>query len=227
MWNQVNEVLTALHKQRELPSETRKTGFEKVTERIANFLRWLAVAMMLGLVVLVLVKVTGDVSPFWADAAMFLAVAQMSLAALWILLDILPIVISLLLLNTQFFFIRQHESKHEFAQAEQLTHHGIVTLKLTLTWLEIRVERMKFGLVFLVGGSDKVAVLMLAGSAWTVWHNMPDTQPSWLQDGYLYAAAFLGGLAIGGLLTNMIVKKLNYQKDILTLAIALLEQEAG
>jgi hypothetical protein len=227
MWNQVNEVLTALHQQPALPSETRKTGFEKVTERVTNFLRWLAVAMMLGLLVLVLVKATSDLSPFWADVAMFLAVGMMCLAALWILLDTLPIVVSLIFLSRQLFLIRQHESKHEFAQAVQLTQHGIMALTLALTWLEIRIERMKFGLVFLVGGSDKVAVLMLAGSAWTIWHNMPHDQPSWIQDGYLYASAFLGGLAIGGLLTNMIVKKLNYQKDLLTLAIALLEQEAG
>jgi hypothetical protein len=222
MWNPVNEVLTVLHQQSELPSAMRKTGFDKVITRITNFLRWFALALMFTLLVIVLVKIAGSVSRFWAEVAMFLAGVQMCLAALWLVLDTLPVIVGVLFLNAQLFIIRQHESKHEFGQAEQLTHFGIETLNLTLTWLEIRIERMKFGLVLLVGGSDKVAVLMLAASGWAVWHNMPANQPSWIQDGYLYASAFCGGLAIGGLLSNMIVKKLNYQKDLLTLAIALI-----
>jgi hypothetical protein len=226
MWNQVNALLEALHKLPAMSSEVRKTDFDKVIERITNFLRWLAIAMMSILLVLVLVKIVHSVSPLWADVAMFLAVAQMCLAALWIVLDTLPVLVFLLLLNRQLFVIRQHESKHEFAQADHLTHHGLATLKLSLIWLEMRIERMKFGLVFFVGGSDKVAILLLAASGWAVWHNMPVSQPSWVQDGYLYGAAFCSGLAIGGVLTNMIVKKLNYQKDLLTLAIALIEQDA-
>ncbi|WP_373991734.1 hypothetical protein [Duganella sp. BuS-21] len=227
MWDEVNQVLTTLHQQPALSTEMRQTDFEKLITRVTNFLRWLAVAMMVLLLILVVVKITGSVSQFWADVAIFLAVAQMCLAAIWLVLDTLPAIVFVLFLNKQLFVIRQRESKHEFGQAAQLKRHSVKTLKLTLIWLEIRIERMKLGLVFFVGGSDKVAILMLAASGWAVWHNMPSDQPSWIQEAYLYGAAFCGGLAIGGVLSNIVVKKLSYQKDLLTLAIALAESDAG
>ncbi|WP_373991683.1 hypothetical protein [Duganella sp. BuS-21] len=226
MWNKVNEVLTALHQQPALSPKLRKTGFEKFIESITNFLRWFAVATMSVLLIIVIVKVTSTVSPFWADVAMYLAIAQAGLAALWLVLDTFPVIVSLFLLNAQLFVVRQRESKHEFGQAEQLTRYGVDALKLALIWLEIRIERMKFGLVFFVGGSDKVAIFMLAASGWAVWHNMP-SKASWIQEAYLYGAAFCGGLAIGGVLSNIVVKKLSYQKDLLTLAIALAESDVG
>lgn len=227
MWDEVNQVLTTLHQQPGLSTAMRQTDFEKLIGRVTNFLRWLAVAMMVLLLILIVIKVTGSVSQFWADVAMLLAVAQMCLAALWLLLDTLPAIVFVLSLNKQLFVIRQRESKHEFGQAAQLTRHSPETLKLTLTWLEIRIERIKLGLVFFVGGSDKVAILMLAVSGWAVWHNMPSNQTSWIQEAYLYGAAFCGGLAIGGVLSNIVIKKLSYQRDLLTLAIALAESDAA
>lgn len=150
MWGEVNQVLTTLHQQSALSTEMRQTDFEKLITRVTNFLRWLAVAMMVLLLILVVVKITGSVSQFWADVAIFLAVAQMCLAASWLVLDTLPAIVFVLFLNKQLFVIRQRESKHEFGQAAQLERHSVKTLKLTLIWLEIRIERMKLGLMFFV-----------------------------------------------------------------------------
>lgn len=227
MWDELNQVLTTLHRQPALSTQMRQTDFEKLIARVTNFLRWLAVVLMPPLLVLIAVKITGSVSQFWAGVAIFLAFAQMGLAILWGILDTLPAIVFLLSLNKQLFVTRQRESKHEFRQAGQLTHHSSRTLKLTLIWLEIRIERMKLGSVIFVGGSDKVAILMLAASGWAVWHNMPSNQTSLIQATYLYGAAFCCGLAIGGVLSNIIIEKLSYQKDLLTLAIALIESEAG
>lgn len=225
MWNQVNEVLNELHQLSALSPKGLRTDFEKKVLRITNFLRWLSVGIMLVLIILLLVNFISSLQIFWRTTVLLLAIALMCIGMVSTLLDILPALAFLLLLNKQCFEIRQHESKHEFAQASQLQHHGLDALKLALIWIDLRVERMKLGLVFIVGGSDKVAIFALVGSGWTVWHNISATHPSWLQQISLYGAAFCGGLAIGSVLTNMLIKKLSYQKDLLIIAIALSERD--
>ncbi|HTD02746.1 hypothetical protein [Undibacterium sp.] len=102
--------------------------------------------------------------------------------------------------------------------------HPIYSRELRNAW---RIERIKRQLIFAVGGSDKVAVPILAGSAPTMWKNFPAGDIQWVLNVPSIAAAFLGALAIDGMLLSLVFKNLSYQKDLLTIAIAQLEKEAG
>lgn len=106
----------------------------------------------------------------------------------------------------------------------QITRSNFVVLKKnclkkTDKLLSIKIERLKGHLGFFLGGADKVAILALAGMGWAAWKEFQSIGSGWRQDVFLYGLAFTGGLAIGGALLNVVVRRYCYQRDLLSLAL--------
>lgn len=194
-------------------------------KKVSTWLKWFAISAFTVLcifaVVVNLCRLRGEL---FFNIAMAIAIVQMLAALFWMVLDTLPIAFALLMFNTHTFRTRQLELQHEFGQAAELHQFSLDLLKQADIWLGLRIERLKMTMVFGVGGVDKVAIFTLVAGAWAIWQSFPSTQPEWAQRIYLSGAAFLGGLAIGGMLINSIIKRLVYQKDLLTIAIAQLEE---
>lgn len=108
---------------------------------------------------------------------------------------------------------------HDFQNASELDAFEIDTLQAVDKWLSLKIDRMKMRIGIFLGGSDKVAFFALAGTAWSIWHNLPNGDWSWEKRIYLYGMGMLAGLAIGGMLMNWLIKKLTYQRDLLALVL--------
>lgn len=111
------------------------------------------------------------------------------------------------------------EIDHDSEQAKKLLIFDKKTLEKTDSWLSIRITRIRERLGFFLGGADKVAILALGSMGWATVNAIKNLEQGWQQDLFLYGVAFLGGLAIGGVMLNLIVRRYTYQRDLLALAL--------
>jgi len=81
------------------------------------------------------------------------------------------------------------------------------------------MERSRLRRGILLGGSDKFAALAVISGAWTIWHNLSSGSGSIKQSLYWALGAFIGASELGGILANMSIARMAYQRDILSLAI--------
>lgn len=222
----VEAVLECLHAKKEIGNAVTQPPLEKAIAKIANSLRWFGGGGFLVLCALALmVSVTHSTNKAWLTVAKVLAVAQSGAAFASIILDMIPSIIFLFLIKSHMFRRGQLEMVHDFAHAEDFHQFDVVSLKQAELWLAIRIERMKSRLVLGVGGSDKVALFAMVAGAWTVWNNFPKGDMGWMQQAYLMGSALLGGLAIGAMFANALIRHWSYQKDLLAIAIFQLENE--
>lgn len=224
MSQEIEAVLECLHAKKEIDVASTQTALAKAITRITNGLRWIGGGGFLLLCALALmVRLSHSSNKLWLTVALSLAVIQSTAALVWMILDTIPSAIFLLLFRSHMFRRGLLEMAHDFAHAEDLHQFDLASLKLAEQWLSIRIDRMKSRLIFGVGGSDKVAVLAMVVGAWTVWNNFPKAGIEWMQQTYLIGSAALGGLAIGAMFANALIRQWSYQKELLAIAIFKLE----
>jgi hypothetical protein len=201
-------------------------GYREDNERLALVRRHrIRPAMHLLCILALSVKLAHSTNGVWLTVALVLASAQSLAAFASIILDMVPSIAFLFMFRSYMFRLGQLEMAHDFAHAQDLRQFDLASLKLAEHWLGVRIDRMKSRLVFGVGGSDKVALLTMAAGAWTMWNNFPTAQMEWVQQAYLMGSALLGGLAIGAMFANALIKHWSYQKELLAIAIFQLENE--
>jgi hypothetical protein len=221
MWDQtIESLLSILHQRKELPTNAGEGDFDRKMKHASVRCLWLAVACypLLGLVAFAISQ-SARRPPALIELGLGVALFQIILALLSLVLEIIPSAVSLSRFDTYAYKIRKMELEHDMRGAEQLLQFDLAALQFADKWLSLRIERMKLRMGIFVGGSDKVAIFALAGTGWTAWHNLPTFGSSWRDNVYLYPLAFLAGLAIGGMCINSLIKKLSYQRDLLTIAI--------
>jgi hypothetical protein len=216
----VKKILSILHEKKELPEKAGEGEFERGMRRGSNACLVLAFACLpvLGMAAGILAhspQRSLELTYVGLGAAGVMVVA----ALLWPILDVAPIVWSLLRYSTYAYERGKLALSHDFRNAEELVDFELPVLQLADKWLLLHIERMKLRLGIFLGGSDKVAIFALAGTGWTAWHNLRTIGSSWEDTLYTCALAFLAGLAIGGMLMNSLIKKLSYQRDLLAIAI--------
>lgn len=110
--------------------------------------------------------------------------------------------------------------------ASELRDFDINILKAGEQWMGIKLERLKFRMLLLFGGSDKLGVFGLVGLAWAMWKSMKAESTLLAQDWVGFFLAGLGGMVLGGILINALIQRLAYQREIITLAIREREEVA-
>jgi hypothetical protein len=226
MSQEVETVLECLHAKKEIDGASTQTALAKTIAVITNGLRWVGGGGFLLLCALALmVRLSHSSNELWLTVALSLAVIQSTAALAWMILDTIPSAIFLLLFRSHMFRQGLLEMAHDFAHAEDLRRFDLASLKQAEQWLSIRIDRMKSRLIFGVGGSDKVAVIAMVAGAWAVWNNFPKAGMEWMQQTYLIGSAALGGLAIGAMFANALIRQWSYQKELLAIAIFQLENE--
>jgi hypothetical protein len=226
MSQEVEIVLECLHAKKEIDGASTQTALAKTIARITNVLRWIGGAGFLLLCALALtVQLSQSNNELLLTVALALAVIQSVAALAWIILDMIPSAIFLLLIRSHMFRQGLLEMAHDFAHAQDLRRFNLASLKQVEQWLAIRIDRTKGRLLFGVGGSDKVALITMVLGAWTLWNNFPTAGMKAMQQAYLFGSAALGGLAIGAMLVNSLIRQWSYQKELLSIAIFQLENE--
>lgn len=165
------------------------------------------------------VHTIGEINDTTRSVAGAILLLMVTAAAGWTIADISPTVRDLARLDVYAYQVRQLEAEHDLRHAEDLGRFGLHSLNLTEKWLGLRIERAKLRIGMYAGGSDKVAVMAVVVGAWSLWSGFPDAGDAVEQYLYLGFGAFLCGTGIGGMLSNRVIARMSYQRDLLALAI--------
>lgn len=114
------------------------------------------------------------------------------------------------------------EASYDFMLASELVRHRDEVLELADKWLEQKIRRMERRMVRLLGGGDKIALLVVLGLAWGAWKALEDPIFSHAVLGSVnlaYSAlAFSAGLILGGMTMSRMLERLAFQRDMISLA---------
>lgn len=217
----VHAILDVLHKKKPLSVEAKESKIEKMFKKPAKYLMVCSISSFVALGLLAACVWWFNLSARdWANAAFVLFLGSAGAAVLWMIADLLPAVIGIFFYKDDFHRSRKLTIVHDLDHAKDLHRFDIAALKLTDQWLALRIERMRLHLGVLIGGADKVAVMGLILGAWAIWTGFPGQGITLERYGYLMGSAFIVGLGLGGLLANIVIKELSYQRDLLALALS-------
>lgn len=217
----LHTILDILHQKKPLRVEDTESRLAKMLKKPARYLLWCSALSCVALALLTVFARWLDLSSnYWTSTALFLVVLSAGAAVSWMIVDIVSDLAGILIYKDDFHRARKLALVHDLHQAKDLHRFDIAALKLTDQWLSLRIERMRLHLGLLIGGSDKVAVLGLVLGAWGIWTNFPGTGITLAHYGYVVVGAAIGGLGLGGLMANLIIKELSYQRDLLSLALS-------
>lgn len=221
-------VLEALNDMKPLRAEACQTWLETKILAITNALRWIGGILFLALCVIALVvrfTLSDDPSRIWLYLAELFSLGSMLCALTWLVLDTVPALVMLILFKKYMFGRRQHEANHDLGHVEKLLELDQIALRQAETWLSIKIDRIKARMTMIFGSPDTVVKVGLVVLSFLVSHDLPVRHDGWGYDALLYGTMFLGGLAIGGLLSIGDMQNISYQKELLMMALARLDHE--
>lgn len=225
---EIIRLIVRLQEMRSITSKELRTGADVSITRITSILRVISVSLFLIMLVSLCVFLLNVVDPAYPRyVAIFANFVLTVLVLLCLALDILIPFFCIIFAPEFEFRSRQLELAHDLRMAVELRGFDLGTLKAGEQWLGIKLERLKFHMLLMFGGSDKLALFALVGLAWTMKNLLQSNDGPLPQQWTIYILAGLLGTTIGGVLTNVVVKRLLYQKDIVALAIREREEEAA
>lgn len=220
MDQQVNQLFQTLHGMSPVSGDRMRSSFEWKMTRITWVLRGISLALFLLLFSLALwIHFVGTLHGFWQDIAIVAGLGSMAFAMLGLILDTLPSFLEILNLRNKAFRHFQLEIQHDSAHVAELLLYKTEVLERARQWLTFKIERIKDRLGIFLGGADKVALFALATMGWSAWKEFSELDSSWEHDLFLYGAAFLCGITIGGVFLNAIMQRYSYHRDLIDLAL--------
>lgn len=112
--------------------------------------------------------------------------------------------------------------------ATRLAAHSPENIAEVDRWIELKLKRMERRQVRFFGGSDKLALTVVAVAAWAAWEKLGAMHLDWTSPSLMFGAALLVGLVFGGMMVSRRADKLLYQRDLLQTAKALaIERQSG
>lgn len=224
---EIIRLITRLQEIRDIPSKELRTGADASITRITNLLRLISVGPFLVILAALGIFLLNVVDPAYPRVVAVAAdLVLMILVLFWIALDTAIPFFCIVFAPEFEFRTRQFELAHDLRMAAELREFDLDTLKAGEQWLGIKLERLKFRMLLMFGGSDKLALFALVGLAWAMRKLLQSNDGLLSQQWTTYILAGLLGATIGGVLANVIVKRLLYQKDIVTLAMRAREENA-
>lgn len=221
----LHAILDALHDKKPLRVEETETRLDKMFKKAARYLLGCSVVSFFALGAVAAGVWWLDLSSDnWLTAGFWLFIVSSSTAIIWMIVDTIPEVVGLFFFKDDLHRTRKLTLIHDLRHAKDLHRFDIPDLRLADQWLSLRIERMRLHLGLFVGGADKVAVLGLVLGGWGIWTSFPGGGFTLEQFTYMAGSAFIGGLGIGGLFANVVIKELAYQRDLLTLALGTVRQ---
>lgn len=110
------------------------------------------------------------------------------------------------------------EISHDHEMAGRLTSYPMEALGAVDSWLDQKMKRMERRQLRFFGGSDKLAIATLLTAGWSTWKEVGSALTLWEPSPLLFGAAFLFGLAMGGMTLAALSERFAYQRDLLQIA---------
>lgn len=222
---QIVRLITKLHRIRDIPSKELRTGVDASISRITNWLRFFSLGVFIVILASVGVFLLNIVDPSVPKFVALLANLVFVVSILfWISLDTAIPLFCIIFAWEYDLRTRQFELAHDLRMAMELREFDICTLKAGEQWLGMKLERLKFRMLLIFGGSDKLALFALVGLAFALRKLLQSDEVLFSEQWAIYPLAGLLGATLGGLFGNVVMRRLLYQKDILNLAIQAREE---
>lgn len=225
----VAELLIELNVFEPLNYKQTKRSFESICDKAKKWLM-IASAILFGIVLfLVLIQKFVVELPYtikWIALLMICAVVLFPTITL--LIDIGLGALQLARFKTETFRTLLLEIKHDKYNADAITKYEKKVLKEVKDWLEMKCSRIKARVGIFFGGSEKIALISLAGFGWItfkeVFHGkIPDSLPSASDDPVqftiLTVVAFFTGLSVGAMLLNQQMRRYLYHIEVIEMAL--------
>lgn len=204
------------------------SGFEVATARWGFRLVCLAAGMFVVLLVLAVAIHLGVLSKNAGAAGLVVGIGVELAALASLVLNTASALAAVVTHHRRGADVRAAAFAQDLAAARRLAVQPSESRRLVEGWLEQEIQRMERRLVRFFGGSDKVALVALAGAGWAVWKEIGSAITAWEPSLLLYGAAALMGLAVGSVASAAQAGLLMRQRDLLKLAISLaLEDQAA
>ncbi|MBU9223435.1 hypothetical protein [Burkholderia multivorans] len=226
--HELHAILTKLDEMHPLPPGAMQSAFSRAIAPISAVFRWISIALYFVLLGFVgWVRFIRPVHGIWLNIAEATGITSMLFALIFLLLDFGPTIGMLLRFRKNALKTLLLEIEHDSEHAKRLAAYDRRLLHRTDAWLAMKIERIKDRLGFFLGGGDKAAIFALASLGWATVREVKNLQAGLMHDALLCGVAGLGGIAIAGLLLNVILQRYRYQRDLLALALDRLDRQAG
>lgn len=215
-------ILERAHSFRPYDLKDLRTPFENGAVRVKEVLMWAAGALLALSALMLVLFYNSDAlrgSQSYMYAVLGLALISELSVVIWLMIDLVLGAWWAISLSKRLPLQEAGEARHDLDLARQLLEFDTESLGVASAWLEIKLGRMHSRIALVFGSADKVALLSLAGMGWTLWNTVKDIDvQSWLGVLLQLSLAFLGGVALGGVMLRRRVDRLTYQRDVLKLA---------
>jgi len=222
-------LLEELNEIRAIGGKETKTTAEMAVDSFRKFLMLVASAAFLLLLSLAgWQKFIFNLPREIKVAAIFIACLSMALPILAMLVDIAFGAFQFVRLKKEAFRTLLLEMKHDQASAEAILKFERKVLIAVKGWLETKCSRIRSRIALFFGGSEKIALISLAGFAWVTYKEVfngkvPESIPSLgdnpIQFVILLVIAFFTGLSIGAMLLSQQLRRYQYHIEIIDMAL--------
>lgn len=218
---EIIRLINKLNKIEKIPPKELRIGADASIAKITNFLRRIAlIPVIIIMVALGLLLFARFFNPIYLIIVAKTAdIALIVLALVWVALDTFSPLSRIVFVSEFEFLSRQFELSHDLRMAKDLAEFDLNILQIVDKWLEIKIERLRFRMLIIFGGSDKIALFALVGLAWAMRKFLQSNEEVCSYRWMTYVIAWLIGITIGGIFANVTLNKLLYQKDIVALAV--------
>lgn len=227
--NDATELFKILNGVQPLGSKETKNTIETYSDKIKKWL--LLTAAILFVILLLLVGVQRFIFELpYAIKYMALVITCMTmlLPVVAMLIDIFLGVFQLVKFKTETFRILMLEVQHDKSNIDMVVKFERKVLVEVKSWLEVKCSRIKAKIGVFFGGSEKIALISLAGFGWITFkevfngkipENLPSASVNPTQFTIVLIVAFFTGLSIGAMLLNQQLRRYTYHMEILDMAL--------
>lgn len=197
--------------------------FTVVAERrlatASNVLLVVAFVLIVVLACLAAVHAWHPVAPGTRLVALVVGTASSFFALLSIVVQSIGGVVSLIAYWRGHERVTVAECLHDFSLVQALAKEPVAVLEATAQWLTLRRQREEARLARLFGGGDKLAAVAIVAAGWSLAKEVMAQGPGPLQTVLIFAAAALGGMALGAMARQAQLARWGYPLGLVSLAI--------
>lgn len=230
---QASQALGVLDELAPATHSSSKTSFEANLERWAGRLLFAALVFLAMLAVLAVLRKADRLGPSWNIWALGVAACAELCAVSSMLVQTGAGVWFVLRFRERATAMRHRELLHDIGAAKSLERFSQAALLMLDSWLARYVARLERRQAMFFGSSDKIAVLSISALVvglgkqfLDAYDQAPKVLPHWSVEmsnwaglGLQFTLAAITGLAVGCVFLGRVIRRTQYQRDLLALAL--------
>lgn len=193
-----------------------KRNFEAKTTSISNkFLIGAAVFFVILIILILIYNNMNRPSGIFKTIILLSAIFTQLLAVFSMLVQLIKNIEEILYRRSYVGELCRQEFLHDIKYSKKLATYSLEALDAADQWLEQKIKRLERRQLRFFGGPDKLAIIALIVGGWAAWKEVGSEVMAMQFSPLLFGAAFIVGLALGGVLVGQVIEKLCYYRDLI------------